>query len=898
MADPRRLRLSVGDTVSSYRLDAVLNIGVFGTTYLARQVQPREPNGLPAVAALRVLWPVAAPLDNGAITPDVGVAVERAARAQIVAEGRTLERLQHPHVVDAHVVELEDACFLFMDWFGGQSVAEWLLYYDEGVPKEIFFSLFLPLIDALRAAHENGLVHANISPDCVLIRDDGSPVLVGFAAAQQAFFRQLGVPTEGLARGFAAHEQYEFAADLLGPWTDVYGLAALMYTVITGTAPVDVTLRASNAGMDMRPAARLAAGSYPPYLLAAVDNALQVERAARPQSMLEFQEQLFGVTTTLTDDLSVPEPSLEAPKVEAPKGVPQEVLQGLSADVPVEATAALEETRTMALAQLAEFEREQPNVVSPVQPELSSVDDADGVSDVDSCDVFSRMPSVGSPAPPQAGGKRSIFLDQPVHAQPVQEQALNTPLCADPDPSQAETVTESPLDRAPGPITTVSAAEPTSSADLTMVQPDDIAAQLRYEQSAAPNEPLPIAAASSVVPRPVVPSPLESPGDQVSEPVHNGVDDVVVSVKPVAIPRAEPDETKDSLRSRSEPLEFPPVGDTSRLAPEVLAEEWDEPRGMPRPPELQTRGTPEAAPQAAPELSTGSVGPAPNWSPEPTTTANASAVPNDASDGIQWGRPERLAQAQMRWYQRRGTAAVIAFCLVTALAGTAWHLKLPDRAITWLLDVEVEAVTPGASSEELAARQMLDALLAAAESAEQQGKRLQPPGDNAFGRYVGALNVDANNGTALTGIDGLVEHFRAEALAARRRGKQVEATAFAEQALQMLQTTASEVRVGTAARLWLEAEVEGILLQFPSASLNRPLQGFAKPVPVSVPQRVDARARRLLNEAMLAYKQGDANMSLYKVKTVLEVAPQNKRAQTLFRQLDEGKKRRLAPSSG
>ena len=55
-------------------------------------------------------------------------------------------------------------------------------------------------------------------------------------------------------------------------------------------------------------------------------------------------------------------------------------------------------------------------------------------------------------------------------------------------------------------------------------------------------------------------------------------------------------------------------------------------------------------------------------------------------------------------------------------------------------------------------------------------------------------------------------------------------------------------------------------------------------VPKTVSKRVDARVRRLLSEAMLAHKQGDTDLSVYRVHTALELAPDNKRAQVLLKQ--------------
>ena len=93
MADSRRLRLNVGDTVAQFRLESVLRTDVFGTTFLARHQGSDGTGAQYAPAALRVLWPVAAPLESGIVTPDVGVVVERAARAHAAVLRSMLRRM-------------------------------------------------------------------------------------------------------------------------------------------------------------------------------------------------------------------------------------------------------------------------------------------------------------------------------------------------------------------------------------------------------------------------------------------------------------------------------------------------------------------------------------------------------------------------------------------------------------------------------------------------------------------------------------------------------------------------------------------------------------------------------------------------------------------------------------
>ncbi len=1024
MADSRRLRLNVGDTVAQFRLESVLRTDVFGTTFLARHQGPDGAGEQYAPAALRVLWPVAAPLESGIVTPDVGVVVERAARAQILAEAEALARLEHPNIVRAHVADLDEACFLFTDWVGGQSVGDWLRFYrndeDEIVSEDVFFGLFLPILDALTAAHDVGLVHGNISPETLMIRDDGSPVLVGFAAAQQAFLRQLGFPTEGLASGYAAHEQYEFAPDTLGPWTDVYGLAALMYRVLTGLAPVDASLRAASTELDMRSAAVAAAGGYPVHLLTAVDAAMAVDRNARPQTMLELQELLFGLTPAPREDSAATSPSLDRGQVyrEAAEGE----LDGSDARLTPKVTFADLDAIGMSDNGPSMDIRDEDTLVEgnstestlvlgPVQDELFSAPVATeerletttrrSVSLTDLADD-----STDGTVSFDAGGDESDFADMKERVPGGAEDSLDlggippTPSSVVPPPVQVPEGAEDTADfgmESPGYIAfdptlpegglheyvasdetfdalvdtttlTVPASEVLPSEDVSGVAvdtdepefdalwplesadlvdgPDQDSPAAALESQAPAAEVLELEALESEANEPeAVETDATEPDINARRPIEAADLDLDASRSDVLTPSdltsAESstgaDATDDSSATIVEPwgatvmarnadgdgaysqadgladvsgdadvsdlnvpLEFPPIGDESRLAPEVLADDWDtarptltpaaptrQPVEPSEPMEMREAAStspdevdPEAASDAPEDALSPSVGTATT-----VRTARFQRLDDGSDNGIRWGSTQDLGGWQQRWYQRRGIGAALTFCLVALMAGAMWHYELPNRVLAWMLDAETEQAVPaGTVAVEDTGQQTLQTLLGAAKEAQQRGRWLSPPGDNAFDRYIGALDVDPRSVTALTGIDHVIEHLRTEALAARRRGETQASVVLAEQALRVVRTTADQVRVGPTVRLWLEAETEVMLLQFPDASLNRRLQNSARPVPKTVSMRIDARVRRLLSEAMLAHKQGDTDLSVYRVQTVLELAPDNKRAQMLLKQ--------------
>src|SRR5207244_10931991 len=98
-------------------------------------------------------------------------------------------------------------------------------------------SVTAPLLDALQVMHAANFLHRKISPDNVMIRIDGIPVLVDFGS--------LGV----VKPGYSPHEQYSSNASQHGPWSDLYALGGTLYRAVTGEPPKEALLRLETYNM-------------------------------------------------------------------------------------------------------------------------------------------------------------------------------------------------------------------------------------------------------------------------------------------------------------------------------------------------------------------------------------------------------------------------------------------------------------------------------------------------------------------------------------------------------------------------------------------------------------------------------------------------------------------------
>ena len=116
-------------------------------------------------------------------------------------------------------------------------------------------------------------------------------MLIDFGAARQAVGRHTGSMTAVLKPGYAPIEQYS-ARGRQGPWTDIYALGALAYWALSGEVPVEATERVEED--PLRPVAEVTRGRVSARLASAVDAALAMKRASRPQSLEEWRGLLEG----------------------------------------------------------------------------------------------------------------------------------------------------------------------------------------------------------------------------------------------------------------------------------------------------------------------------------------------------------------------------------------------------------------------------------------------------------------------------------------------------------------------------------------------------------------------------------------------------------------------------
>lgn len=296
--------LAPGYEWADYRVLRLLACASAGLTYLA------EDKILGTTVVIRELLPIriATRSASGMVVPlfkhQAGVLIETVQR--LTEAARQMAAIRHPNI--ARVLRLflaNDTVCTVSEYEAGASLVAWrapLAKFDQ----RALLAILLPLLSGLAAMHSAGLVHGEICPSRIRMRSDGSPVLfppsASFSRAEDSNAEQR----LSVIPGYAPIESYCLEGRLDAA-TDIYALAAVAYTLITGSRPVDAPLRLPG-DTQLRLTECAAAPAFSPEFLCLIDQALSPNPASRPQDAAAFAHSLAQAAPGAEEVVTAPPP--------------------------------------------------------------------------------------------------------------------------------------------------------------------------------------------------------------------------------------------------------------------------------------------------------------------------------------------------------------------------------------------------------------------------------------------------------------------------------------------------------------------------------------------------------------------------------------------------------------
>ncbi len=261
-----------------FTIDRFLNSGGFGITYLARDSLERP-------VVIKECFPGSFCRRSTTIVRARSRAHQHEFRSIVrlfVQEARSLSKLIHPNIVGVHqVFEDNDTAYMAIDFVDGKDMLA--LIEDDGVeftPDQVV-SYLTKLLGAVDFIHRSGVLHRDISPDNILVNNEGEPILIDFGAArEEASKTSRALSALRVVKDGYSPQEFYISGSLQSDSSDLYALAASFYHVITGFPPPNSQARLAAIADDsaVDPYIPLAGRheGYPPNFLEAIDRAMNV----------------------------------------------------------------------------------------------------------------------------------------------------------------------------------------------------------------------------------------------------------------------------------------------------------------------------------------------------------------------------------------------------------------------------------------------------------------------------------------------------------------------------------------------------------------------------------------------------------------------------------------------
>lgn len=261
-----------------YRIVSRLGQGGFGAVYRAWDLNLKRP---------------CAVKENLETNPE--------SQQQFENEATVLANLYHQHLprVTDHFVLPNQGQYLVMDFVQGQDLEE-MVKNAGTIPIKQAIEWISQIADALDYLHsqKRPVIHRDIKPANIRVAPDGRAYLVDFGLVKLYENQAFTTPgARGMTPGFSPPEQYGQGGT--NARSDIYALAATLYTLLTGIVPPESVHR--YAQVHLQPAHKLNS-NIPHSLSAVIDKAMSLDPNNRYQSVKDFKDALRKALFSFSDE--------------------------------------------------------------------------------------------------------------------------------------------------------------------------------------------------------------------------------------------------------------------------------------------------------------------------------------------------------------------------------------------------------------------------------------------------------------------------------------------------------------------------------------------------------------------------------------------------------------------
>ena len=180
-----------------------------------------------------------------------------------------------------------NTAYVIFEFINGITLKNYLANCSGELTWDRVKELFPPILTTLSLVHSAGIIHRGISPQTILVTEKNELKLIDF---QISAGRTTGTEIAcEMYPGYSAPEQYS-SAEWQGTWTDVYGISATLYRVLTGCVPAESISRLGN---DNCPEPMVINRNVPSHVSKVIMNGLKLNTSNRIQTITELVVKLF-----------------------------------------------------------------------------------------------------------------------------------------------------------------------------------------------------------------------------------------------------------------------------------------------------------------------------------------------------------------------------------------------------------------------------------------------------------------------------------------------------------------------------------------------------------------------------------------------------------------------------
>lgn len=211
----------IGKEILNYTIVSFIGKGGMGSVYLAEHKYIKQQK-------------VAIKMINADMVNDF-------TRAHLQQEAEALARLNHPNIVHFLDYHIDDAgnIYLIEEYAEGVSLEKYLTQINGLIVEDRICAMFEPILDAMNYAHKMHILHRDLKPSNIIITENGIPKILDFGIAT---LMRDDAQDEGLIMGTPSYMSPEqVKGEKLDERSDIYSLGVVLFQMLTGAAPYDIT---------------------------------------------------------------------------------------------------------------------------------------------------------------------------------------------------------------------------------------------------------------------------------------------------------------------------------------------------------------------------------------------------------------------------------------------------------------------------------------------------------------------------------------------------------------------------------------------------------------------------------------------------------------------------------